>query len=234
MKKVCSILFLVTIVSFHIVFANEYKEYQEYKVIKGDTLWHISEIFYKNPFLWKKIFDANIDKIKNPDLIYPGQVFVIPKFNLENDEVSSKKQSLKTFQNMKEVTDENLKKVTLELEPEIENDKTSFMSEKEIVFNETKLLGKIVGGEKNKMFYTDGDILYISLPKNLDTEISEGEICYIYHKGSSKYDISLQNVKNDELTIIGKARVKNVKGNIVELYLIRTYSPVTKGDFVVK
>lgn len=47
-------------------------------VVKGDCLWNIAKKFYGNGSLWPRIFDANRGQIKNPDLIYPGQRFVIP------------------------------------------------------------------------------------------------------------------------------------------------------------
>ncbi|MCD6412746.1 MAG: LysM peptidoglycan-binding domain-containing protein [Elusimicrobia bacterium] len=46
-----------------------------------DCLWNIakkSEI-YDDPWQWKKIYLANKSEIKDPDLIYPGQVFKIPR-----------------------------------------------------------------------------------------------------------------------------------------------------------
>jgi nucleoid-associated protein YgaU len=45
-----------------------------------DCLWKIAgyKKIYHNPRLWPKIYRANKAKIKNPDLIYPGQVFKIP------------------------------------------------------------------------------------------------------------------------------------------------------------
>jgi len=53
-----------------------------YKVVynpkKRDCLWRIALKMYKNPRLWPLIYVANKDKIKDPDLIYPGQVFIIP------------------------------------------------------------------------------------------------------------------------------------------------------------
>lgn len=48
-----------------------------YTVVRGDCLWNIAIKFYGAP-TWQRIFDANRDKIRNPNLIYPGQVFVIP------------------------------------------------------------------------------------------------------------------------------------------------------------
>jgi hypothetical protein len=49
-----------------------------HKVVKGDTLWDISEKYYKTGTKWRIIANANKAKIKDPHWIYPGQVFVIP------------------------------------------------------------------------------------------------------------------------------------------------------------
>lgn len=49
-----------------------------YTVKKGDCLWNIAKKFYGNGALYTKIYDANTSKIANPNLIYVGQVFVIP------------------------------------------------------------------------------------------------------------------------------------------------------------
>ncbi|WP_019295436.1 MULTISPECIES: LysM peptidoglycan-binding domain-containing protein [unclassified Leisingera] len=46
---------------------------------KGDTLWAISQEKYGSGFLYVRLFEANKDAIRNPDLIYPGQVFTIPE-----------------------------------------------------------------------------------------------------------------------------------------------------------
>jgi tetratricopeptide (TPR) repeat protein len=50
-------------------------------VIKGETLWWIAEYkqIYDDPFQWPVIYRANRDKIRDPDLIYPDQNFVIPR-----------------------------------------------------------------------------------------------------------------------------------------------------------
>jgi nucleoid-associated protein YgaU len=38
----------------------------------------IAKKYYGDPIKYKKIFEANIDKLKNPDIIYPGQNLIIP------------------------------------------------------------------------------------------------------------------------------------------------------------
>ncbi|WP_372573011.1 LysM peptidoglycan-binding domain-containing protein [Ruegeria jejuensis] len=48
-------------------------------VQQGDTLWAISRDRYGDGVLYVKVFDANRDSIRNPDLIYPGQIFNLPE-----------------------------------------------------------------------------------------------------------------------------------------------------------
>ncbi|MFM8701722.1 MAG: LysM peptidoglycan-binding domain-containing protein [Hyphomicrobiales bacterium] len=47
-------------------------------VVRGDSLWRISKKIYGSGFRYTVIHRANRDQIRNPDLIYPGQVFVLP------------------------------------------------------------------------------------------------------------------------------------------------------------
>jgi nucleoid-associated protein YgaU len=47
-------------------------------VAKGESLSKIAKQYYGDAKQWKKIFEANKDTIKNPDLIFPGQVIKIP------------------------------------------------------------------------------------------------------------------------------------------------------------
>lgn len=49
-----------------------------YTIAKGDSLSKIAKQFYGDARQWRKIYEANKDSIKNPDLIRPGQVFKIP------------------------------------------------------------------------------------------------------------------------------------------------------------
>ena len=44
----------------------------------GNTLWGISRRSYGEGTLYVRVFDANKERIKDPDLIYPGQVFTLP------------------------------------------------------------------------------------------------------------------------------------------------------------
>lgn len=49
-----------------------------YTVKSGNCLWNIAKKYYGNGAQYTKIYNANKGKIKNPNLIYPGQVLTIP------------------------------------------------------------------------------------------------------------------------------------------------------------
>ena len=60
----------------------------DYTVVRGDHLWGIAKkgVHYGNGHAWPMIYNANRDQIKNPDLIYPAQVFKVP--NLSDEEMA--------------------------------------------------------------------------------------------------------------------------------------------------
>ncbi len=51
---------------------------QSVTVSRGDSLWRISRLAYGDGTRYTVIYDANHRQIRNPDRIYPGQVFIIP------------------------------------------------------------------------------------------------------------------------------------------------------------
>lgn len=61
--------------------------YDEYTVVRGDYLWKVSKKsdIYGDPLQWVRIYSYNKDQIKDPDLIYPDQIFKIHRENGPNE-----------------------------------------------------------------------------------------------------------------------------------------------------
>lgn len=51
---------------------------KKHTVEKGDTLWDLSGKYYKNPFMWGRIYNANFKTVANPDRINPREELYIP------------------------------------------------------------------------------------------------------------------------------------------------------------
>ena len=61
--------------------AGETLELREREVViqKGDFLWRIAEQYYGEGIRYSVIYQANSDLIRDPNLIYPGQIFTVPE-----------------------------------------------------------------------------------------------------------------------------------------------------------
>ena len=59
------------------------KDVRRLDVVRGDNLWNIARAHYGEGCRHTMIFDANKDQIRDPDLIYPGQVFSLPTRSIE-------------------------------------------------------------------------------------------------------------------------------------------------------
>lgn len=54
---------------------------EEYTVKRGDTLWAISGLFLKSAWRWPELWGMNMEQVRNPHLIFPGQHLVLEKID---------------------------------------------------------------------------------------------------------------------------------------------------------
>ena len=49
-----------------------------YEVKKGQSLWSIANKLWGDPYKWVRLYDANRDRLDDPDRLYPGQLLRVP------------------------------------------------------------------------------------------------------------------------------------------------------------
>ena len=68
---VCTLLLAGQLLASDVVVNPDHPDH--YVVVKGDTLWDISAMFLRDPWLWPEVWHVN-PQIVNPHLIYPGDL----------------------------------------------------------------------------------------------------------------------------------------------------------------
>ncbi len=138
----------------------------EYTVKRGDTLWGISGLFLKRPWRWPELWGMNIEQIRNPHLIYPGQHLVLEKLDgmallrLRADGSGTGAIPTDTVRVSPRVRYESLASAAL---PTLQaNAIEPFLAEAMIVDELTlERAPRIVGTQDNRVLLTRGDRAYV-------------------------------------------------------------------------
>lgn len=171
-------------------------EQDKYTIKKGDTLWDISNAFYKDPFLWPLLWKAN-PYITNPDLIYPGKKLAIP--SLAPIERAMEKPAEKTAEEKhpeetgaaplpglrpkpqpKPVEEETPARPRIILPEEAAVpiiDKYAMLSAGFINQEETD--DRIVGSSEPKSIYSYDDVVYITIASRHEVNIGDKFLIYM-------------------------------------------------------
>jgi hypothetical protein len=191
-------------------------------VVKGDTLWGISGKFLKDPWQWPKVWKMNRDQIKNPHLIYPGDVIAL--------DMSSGSPQLR------------LLRETVTLEPGIREEALEkaavptispyiiapFLSQPLViengVLNDAPI---IIGGQENRVVLSPGVKIYVD---KIDED--KGTFWQVYRSGKELVDPITKEVLGTEAIYLGDAKVTNY-GEPASAEIVRAKEEIFKGDKLV-
>lgn len=194
----------------------------EYKVIKGDTLWDISEKLLKNPMLWLKVWENN-DQIKDSNLIYPGDIIYFEKIDSSNKNNNKVELKVRSIGNGEDLVITPSKRY-IDYKESIPN--INFKKIKKLI-KEIKIVDPenyinqpyIVGSDSESLLLNKGDYIYVvgldkkfgdfDIFKNGQKITNEGELLghQIEKIGSAKIVDKLE----DSIT---KLKITSLKGEI--------------------
>ncbi|MCP1660052.1 LysM peptidoglycan-binding domain-containing protein [Neisseria perflava] len=134
---------------------------QRYVVKPGDTLWGIAGKFLYSPWQWSRLWGANRSEIRNPQLIYPGQVLVLryvngqPRLGFDGaSHTSDGIPVIKLRPRVRETSGYGIPTVNV-------NFYRLFMQHPQIIpRDETANAPRLVEGPDSRMLYTQGNRVY--------------------------------------------------------------------------
>ncbi|MEZ5530620.1 MAG: LysM peptidoglycan-binding domain-containing protein [Porticoccaceae bacterium] len=192
---------------------------EKYTVKKGDTLWDISELYLRDPWLWPEIWYVN-PQIRNPHLIYPGDIISLvyidgrPRLMLERGSRNVKlSPGIKVLPHAEAIP-------TLPLD--IIN---NFLSRNRLVTEEeAEAAPYVVAGHEKRILTGHNDDFYAR--GQFDDTPSYG----LYRIGEPYVDPETEEVLGIRAQDIGSAKVKAVDGEIATLMATRVAEEVRIGE----
>lgn len=180
---------------------------ERYTIKSGDTLWAISRLYLKSPWRWPELWGMNIDQIKNPHLIYPGQVLVLERkdgyasLRLDGDQTDPPTVRLQPRTRYESLADQALPTLRSNI---IE----AFLAEPIIVDEAVlKAAPRIVAAQDNRVLITRGDRVYARGPDGtplLDDQAKDQNF-RVFRNATPLKDPGTGEILGYEAQYVGKA-----------------------------
>ena len=193
----------------------------QYVVQKGDTLWSISGRYLKEPWRWPELWKMNQEQVKNPHLIYPGDVIVLDRSSSSGAQLSL------------------IKLDTTKLEPRVRSEPSArsaipsispsviepFLS-KPLVVSTDELEGaaRIIAASESRMTLGAGDRAFAQgITKD------KGDQWQIFRRGDPLIDPENNEILGYEATYLGEARVRH-HGKVATIDIVKSVQEVHYND----
>ena len=175
----------------------------------GDTLWAISSLFLRSPWRWPELWGMNLEQIRNPHLIYPGQVLFLEKRDgrarLRTGQPIGGAGGLPTVRLSPHTRSQPLPDALATLDPRVIE---PFLAEPLIV-EENELLAapRIVATPEHRMLLTRGDRAYARSPQGEPLQETPGQrqLFRIFRTAKPLKDPGTGEILGYEAQYVGKA-----------------------------
>jgi hypothetical protein len=130
-----------------------------YKVKRGDTLWRISGLFLKSPWRWPDLWGMNLEEIKNPHRIYPGQELFLDTSNGRARLTTNRPGDIETIRVSPRVRSESLSESAI---PPVDMQQIEAFLTEPLIVDETTYMRapRIVATPESRVLLSLGDRAY--------------------------------------------------------------------------
>jgi len=189
-----------------------------YIVVPGDTLWGISGRFLNQPWRWPQLFEMNRDQIRNPHLIYPGDVIVLDRAAGRARVLSSQSIDLKPRVRIEPGTGDAIPAIPPSvIEP--------FLSQPLVLDQESiERAPRIVAMEENRVVVGAGNKAYAR-----GISGSAGDFWQVFRPGGPLVDPDSKEQLGFEAIYLGDVRVLR-SGEVSTLEIVRSNQEMYIGD----
>ena len=195
---------------------------QRYVVKKGDTLWDLSAIYLEKPWLWPKLWRWN-PQIKNPHLIYPGDVLSLTYDSEGNPRLTVNSKVIKLSPKIRTIRKSEQAIPTLPLR--IIRPYISYGQSLEGEYLDS--LPYVMGATSNSKSWLKGQKVYVSEPLNSEQSYA------IYRKGQAYVDPQSEQIIGYETALVATAKVVregDTQGNPATLLVTSSFTEIKAGD----
>jgi hypothetical protein len=189
-----------------------------YTVVPGDTLWGISGRFLKEPWRWPEIWKLNQQQIRNPHLIYPGDVIVLDRAGMQLRISRGDTVRLSPKVRVEPLAAKAVPTISpADIEP--------FLS-KPLVVGATELDGaaRIIATDEDRVALGAGDVAYVE-----GVSKEQGGAWSIYRRGDPLVDPDTDQILGYLALYIGEAQVRHF-GEVSKIEITRSAQEVYAGD----
>jgi len=193
-------------------------------VVKGDTLWAISAKFLKDPWRWPEVWRMNREEVKNPHLIYPGDVIVLDRSgqNPQLRIVMGDTVRLKPRIRAEDIGAEAIPSIPPRvIEP--------FLS-RPLVIEQDGLNNapRIIAAQADRVYLGAGDVAYVRGIKDARRD----SLWQIYRPGAPLVDPESQKTLGYEAVFLGDSKVTKA-GDPATIEIFGAQQEIGKGDRLV-
>lgn len=190
-----------------------------YVVVPGDTLWSIAAKFLKDPWRWPEMWRLNQSEIKNPHLIYPGDVIVLERSGAQPEFKMGETVKLSPHARAEDVGGRPVPSIPPRvIEP--------FLTRPLVIeLDGLDNAPRIIAAQADRVYLGSGDVAYVSGIKDAKVD----SLWQVYRPGKALVDPETQKTLGYEAVFLGDSKVTRT-GDPATIQIFDAQREIGKGD----